>query len=210
MNRREFLKAAAAMGVALCLPVEKLATVCDSVIDQVWTETLKNPILFNVSWRGTLTNVDAYWPETRADYYGVNPVVRSMEDIDELIIISDRAGERIEYFADAQGDPCPDWEVYLKKLDRQRWPALFEYMTAWLNGYLDEFEGEEATQRGYGGEGWAKMFFEDDFDLQDLFNIEIVEGDCPGSSYMAAELGMDVEQANALAAAHDLPIRFRS
>ena len=39
-------------------------------------------------------------------------------------------------------------------------------------------------------------------------NIVVIEGDCPGSSYFAAELRMDLDEANVLAEEFDIPIRF--
>jgi hypothetical protein len=52
--------------------------------------------------------------------------------------------------------------------------------------------------------------FRDSFEFNDLFNIVIVEGCHPGSSYYAAELHMDVAAANELAMEEGLPIRFES
>jgi hypothetical protein len=51
-------------------------------------------------------------------------------------------------------------------------------------------------------------FFRDDFEYGDDFDIVVVEGDCPGSSYFAAELRMSIEDANDLAEGMGLPIRF--
>ncbi len=71
-----------------------------------------------------------------------------------------------------------------------------------------ESDYERADIGGYSGRGQALCFFRDEFEDNDLFDIVIVEGDCPGSSYFAAELRMNIEQANALAAECAVPIRF--
>ena len=55
----------------------------------------------------------------------------------------------------------------------------------------------------------AYRYFEDHAKERDLLGIEIVDGDCPGSSYFAAELHIDVDEANLRARIHKLPYRFR-
>lgn len=69
-------------------------------------------------------------------------------------------------------------------------------------------EGEDVTPRNCcTGQGCALSFF-DRFEYNEALNIRIVEGDCPGSSYFAAELCTTVEEANRIAADLRLPIRF--
>lgn len=59
--------------------------------------------------------------------------------------------------------------------------------------------------------GAAKVFFDSlDFDTLDALGIKIVEGEYPGSTYYAAELLRDVEEANVAASEMGLPVRFRS
>ena len=48
-----------------------------------------------------------------------------------------------------------------------------------------------------------------DLDSISGINIDIVEGEHPGSTYYAAELAMDPEEANAIAAHEGIPLRFR-
>jgi hypothetical protein len=53
-------------------------------------------------------------------------------------------------------------------------------------------------------------FFRDlEHDRVSGINIEIFEGGHPGSTYYAAELMMDPEEANAMAESEDIPLRFR-
>jgi hypothetical protein len=48
-----------------------------------------------------------------------------------------------------------------------------------------------------------------DLDSISGINIEIIEGEHPGSTYYAAELTMDPEDANAIAESEAIPLRFR-
>lgn len=57
------------------------------------------------------------------------------------------------------------------------------------------------------GQGDALRFFSHFEHIED-FDIRIVEGDCPGSSYFAAELRSSIEEANAIAESLSIPIRF--
>ena len=55
-----------------------------------------------------------------------------------------------------------------------------------------------------------KFFESEDSDILDALQIEIIEGDCPGSSYFAAELGLDIETANKVARRLKLNYRFKT
>jgi hypothetical protein len=57
------------------------------------------------------------------------------------------------------------------------------------------------------GQGRAMTFF---FHWEETgeFDIRLVDGDCPGSSYFGAELCSSIEEANRTAIDLDLPIRF--
>jgi hypothetical protein len=54
------------------------------------------------------------------------------------------------------------------------------------------------------------MFFESEPAIAREFSIVIVDGDHPGSSYYAAELRTDIDEANAIARAQGIPIRFEN
>ncbi len=59
------------------------------------------------------------------------------------------------------------------------------------------------------GQAYALDYFRDlDPEICDLLGVSIIEGDHPGSSYFAAELDSSVEEANQIAAEHQIPIRF--
>jgi hypothetical protein len=74
------------------------------------------------------------------------------------------------------------------------WTSEYEYFDDWTDG-----------QR-------AALNFFRDIDLESLsgINIDIIEGEHPGSTYYAAELNMDPFEANAIALRESIPLRFRS
>ena len=71
-------------------------------------------------------------------------------------------------------------------------------------GWEDEFLPQEAT-----AQGMALLFFSDmaEEDLETL-GVEMIEGDHPGSSYYAAELSGDIDEANRAAEAAGIRVRF--
>jgi hypothetical protein len=108
-----------------------------------------------------------------------------------------------------EGVPVPeDWEAWLKTADDDTIDRLVDRVNDWINDTPDEHDYEIADLRGYSGRGDALRYFRDEFEYGDDFDIVVVEGDCPGSSYFAAELRMDLDEANALARELDIPIRF--
>jgi len=73
------------------------------------------------------------------------------------------------------------------------WTSEYEYFDDWAHG-----------QRA------ALNFFRDvDLDSLSGINIDIVEGEHPGSTYYAAELVMEPDEANAIALRESIPMRFR-
>jgi hypothetical protein len=78
----------------------------------------------------------------------------------------------------------------------------------WVVDHPDEADWERADLNGLSGRGDALQFFDGQRELAEQFNIVIVWGDHPSSTYYAAELRMDIPEANAIAEAQGLPIRF--
>ena len=70
---------------------------------------------------------------------------------------------------------------------------------------------EDYLPSGWSAQGVAFNYFSNlDSSTLDLLGVVIVEGDRPGSTYVAAELKIDITDANALAVTHQLDIRFVS
>lgn len=115
---------------------------------------------------------------------------------------------------ETEPDPAEDLKHLLAWLDgvpsemlqEQILPALrdwFEQPPKW--GFEDDYLDTSTTT----GQGAALSFF-NGMEAEDLLllGVEIIEGDRPGSSYMAAELMGDIDEANAVAVENGLPVRF--
>jgi hypothetical protein len=210
MNRRNFLKSLAALGASLSLPLDALATAPKAVVDQAWASALDNPLVFNVArWGAISLGSDDEFPTTRRALFDFDPVI-GREDLANLAgewstFTSELEEAWQEHDADGHYD---DWESWLADAPEDVVEEVVALANAWLEGWPSETDYEIANLRGYTDQGAALTYFRDDFEYNDLFNIVIVEGDHPGSSYYAAELLMDVADANALAREEGLPIRF--
>lgn len=214
MNRREFLQSVAALGTAFAIPLESLASAPESVIQDIWCAVSEDPFVFYVNEYGALSSdpVDAYPASRKAlwDY----PEVTSREQLqsfaeDQASVADFLACEFSDpnWFDDDEEKP-EDWQAWLIAADDGTIGRLIDQVNHWINSTPDELDYERATLMGYTGQGNALRFFRDAFEYCDDFDIVVVEGDCPGSSYYAAELHMDLDNANALARKLDIPIRF--
>ena len=210
MNRRDFLKSLAALGAAFTIPLEALAVVSDTIIDDVWREALDTPLIFYVNSSRTLSaDSEPYAPSTRGEMLMIEPV-NSRNDLISLAQDEWDVSNMIEEnMADCEeADPEEDWEDWLAQADDDNVEYLIEQANKWVNGEPDSGDWERSDISGYSNTGSALRFFRDDFEYNEMFDISIIEGDCPGSSYFAAELGMDLDEANAIAIEQGLPIRF--
>ena len=225
MKRREFLKSLVAIGWSTTLPGVSLADAPEAVIDQVWSEAITNPMVFYVKPWGTISfgNDDDY-PRSRRSLFDLAPVA-NREDLfslnDEIStfewFLENEWLERSEV-EDEEGDDgedCglraasfADWQSWLEAAPDEVIEEVVDHANAWQEEFPDETDWEIANLRGYTGQGSALTYFRDDFEFNELFNIVIVEGDHPGSSYYAAELHMDVDDANQVALEEGIPVRF--
>ena len=214
MNRREFLQSVAAFATWAAFPLDAVATAPESVIDQIWATALETPTIFYVNEYGALScdAVETY-PATRKELLDYQEVTTR----DELISFARDHSAGADFLECEHSDPRwfsyadsvpEDWEEWLATADDDTVSTLIKMMNDWINDTPDERDYESADLGGYSGRGHALRFFRDDFEYGDDFNIVVVEGDCPGSSYFAAELRMDVDDANALAKDLGIPIRF--
>jgi hypothetical protein len=211
MNRREFLKSIAALGAAFTVPFEALAVASDAAIDDLWQEALGSPTTFYVNdWRMLSADAEPYSPSTRGEMLMIEPVASRLELIALARDEGDVSDAIEEVMADEKADPGADWEDWVAHADDDTLEYLIDKANQWVNGELDSDDWERANISGYSSTGSALRFFRDDFEYNELFDIAIVEGDCPGSSYFAAELRMDIAEANVLALEQGIPIRFAS
>ena len=213
MNRREFLKSLIAIGTSITFPID-LATASTGEVEAAWTALAADPRTFYVSSFGALSSsFGVEYPTTRQALFNLE---LPPEDVDGLITYaqSDCAiADRLEFIFEcarddgATGD-ADDWVEWLTSGDEDAAGEAHWRLTNWIEGHPDESDWERADLTGLSGRGDALQFFRVQQDTAALLDIVIVEGCHPGSSYFAAELRMDIDNANALAIEHGIPIRF--
>jgi hypothetical protein len=210
MNRRQFLQSLLAVGWSASVPASAIAAAPEAIVDEIWSMALADPMVFYVKPWGTLSfGADENWPSSRSSLFSLDPVT-GVRDIRQLAgefwpftaVLENAWHERDEAGAFA------DWESWLAQTSDEAVEDLVYRANRWLDDPANESDWELANLRGYTEQGAALTYFRDSFAFNDLFNIVIVEGDHPGSTYYAAELQMDVAEANALAIDEGLPIRF--
>ncbi len=156
---------------------------------------------------GTLTTDPTYecWPSSRlalfdldyppADRYGLMCYIDADPGVSNHVEHLYESAETALSF----GEWLDDDEV----IEEVRWE-----IERWLDEHPDEYDWERADLTGITGQGYALCYFRDEFEYCAEFDIAIIEGEHPGSSYYAAELRMPVDEANKLAEQMGLPIRF--
>jgi len=204
MNRREFLGSLLALGGSLCVPIEGVAVVSEDEINERWDRLLSSPVVFYVREFGTLTTDPTYdsWPNSRSEVYDIQEPC-NRDELEDLAIENCWVRGIIEdtlYEADLDS---------MDALNSDQLSDLVSRVADWVSDTPDERDAEYVTLSGRDGQGAALWYFRDQFEFCDDFNIVIVEGDCPGSSYLGAELRMPVETANELAVVLGIPIQFQ-
>jgi len=219
MNRREFLQSLAAMGAALIIPKEALAAATPAEIEQVWQAAVAEPELFWVRACGAIATSPGWdYPYCRGELFGIDIQLAEVtrEELLQLYKEDGHIQSQLEWqyecavdeeFIDE--DAIPDIETWIAKSDEDDFDQITYDLKKWLyDDGLDPEDYEYCDLHGRSNRGEALSFFEQERDIAELFGIELVYGDHPGSSYYAAELRMDLDEANALAEDKGLPFRF--
>lgn len=217
MDRRGFLQFLAGFGVSFGLPAGHLKLADPVEVQKAWEVAKSQPVVFEViKGYPTLYLAGVPEPRTRADCLGFQGPVPT--DPKELIAVC--SGWREEaVMAQAYLDDL-DSDQDASEVSRDTWKAWIQSnsenaayargsLERWLqDSDLNEFDYEEAARNGCTEQGAAVRFWRSDWKTLDPFGVAIVEGDHPGSSYVGAELSMEVDEANELAIELGLPIRF--
>lgn len=140
--------------------------------------------------------------------------IDDVEDPDEqhrlrqdLMPSAERA--RLEHLAQMLGDDNDGWKDWCRSCGPDGLPRLTKIIEDWLADPVDWGE-QEWFPRGWSGQGKALAFFQSTAaEVADELGVVIVEGEHPGSTYFAAELRVDVDDANEVATRLRLPFRFR-
>jgi hypothetical protein len=233
MNRRRFLQTLVALGASIALPLDLSARLADQslpppedVIDRAWTIGSCQWGLFEVDDYGTLSYANFEEPRTRREIYNANTVadfnVQRIEAHWSLcVLIQDCFRESIEGGAGFNQSLMSGMAQDIDERVENDWPQWFEQaigpdrqaIDAQINAWLDDapdWDAEgEYLYRTATAQGAAHHYFRSQprEDLEAL-GIRVIEGDCPGSSYFAAELQLSPEKANAIAIDQDWAIRF--
>lgn len=229
MNRREFLQSLAALGAAIAVPLDALATLDTApqiVIDEAWRKTTGSWGLFEVNEFGTLSYANFEQPQTRRDGYGfADASDLGLDDIDSHWTLREgiQGLYRDDLLSRARNPDTLEGSPRLERLVEDGWGQWFEkaqgddradidrIIENWLNDDIDWTNEWEHLYTSGTGQGAAyEHFLCEDYEVMDALSIVVVEGDCPGSSYFAAELHISPKEANEIAEHHGWQIRFVS
>lgn len=219
MDRRTFLKTLTSLGASISLPVN-LALAANKEIDAAWEAASLAWDLFEVSECRTLSYANFEEPKTRYDAYGFGDTsevtVWMLENHYDLYQpIQDLYREHLR-----EQDPSLD-EGALEERVEDGWldwysngagshhAAIDSIVDDWLSGEPDwANEWDDLYKTGNAQGAAYDHFLREDRDMLDALGIVIIEGECPGSSYFAAELHTDVAEANRIARDNGWSIRF--
>ena len=106
--------------------------------------------------------------------------------------------------------PSPtEWKAWLRS-DPKIAESCSAEIVAWLEDTdLGEFDFELAETHSNTPQSAALSLWRDRPEELEPFHVEIVEGECPGSTYYAAVLRSSIKEANDLAIRLGLPIMFQ-
>jgi len=121
----------------------------------------------------------------------------------------DEDGERVADSRSLDEIAEADWPAWFRGLQGQRRAEVDAELDTWLRdapdwNWEDDYLPDRAT-----GQGAAFEYFNDaGFEVRNALKIHVIEGDRPGSNYIAAELHMPIEEANAIAVENGWTILF--
>lgn len=222
MDRRAFLKTLSALGLGTMLPAD-LVGAAGTEVDVAWRDAAASWDLFVVSEYGTLSYANMEEPRTRreagrfgaADTIDVNDVecywsLRSRIQalyagrLEEEALARGEAPEWRELFDKAE-EACLDWFARATGAERE---AIVREIEEWLEEPPDGEEWEDFyKQSDPQGLAYCRFVYEDR-EICEQLGIVVVEGEQPGSSYFAAELRGNVDEANRIAEARGWSLRF--
>ena len=168
-------------------------------------------------------------PSDRCTYYQINENIRNK---DHLLNYCEWLDPLCNYIFDlsqdyfetdiAESNSFEDILKFLDHLDGICMNTLLLKVNEWINADLDTSE-IESSPFNYPNSGLSYAYYlfagNKKYDLNqhiyfnldkviDALNIYVVEGDHPGSSYLGAELGIPVDEANEIAQKNGFPIKF--
>lgn len=224
MNRRAFLGSLVATGLLPLTPA--VGATLDDLVEQLDRELAREPLHFLVDTHGELSLADWEPALDRFTAYDVAPEdldPREARFADRLWQLDPLRVEVAEFFREqqeaygqfdmGQDDWDYDEEAVMRLVGASNRPtlaALRKHLLAW---FAEDVSSEERDRndivRPVDGRQWAfRMFWSDVDGLGEAFDIVVIEGEHPGSSYYAAQMGLSVVEANRVARQLGLPITF--
>jgi len=221
--------------VAVALPTP-LADADDAEVELAYQSLRTSYGLFEVSGYGTLADADCQAPRTRRQAYGYSLTDIDGEVLEAhwclrqpvidryRAVLEEAARAEAAFYAahpeevdledldlqdvdldDLAEEGWPDWFARASAAERAPIEARFE---AWLDEDLDDEDVEQlyrtATAQGRAYTYWAC----EEEEVLEALGVVIIEGDCPGSSYLGAELRTPIATANQVAEARGWEVRF--
>ena len=146
------------------------------------------------------------WPSEEAEglisFIGCYPRV-------EDVVVNSFLDAHEGYDGGRYGPSKAEWTAWLKS-DPKIAEACSAEIVAWLEDTnLGDYDIEAAETHSNTPQSAALSLWRERPEELEPFNVEIVEGSCPGSTYYAAVLRSSIKEANELAISLGLPIRFR-
>jgi hypothetical protein len=215
MNRRDFLTTLLAIGGAAVIPFKTIEAASPVAIDQAWTALQLEPKLFYVNeWGALSTRIGVegvHFDVSRAELLELAEVPESAIELVEYIQTTSRLDHvivrRFEYSDVNNAEDCPydTWEDWLMG---DGYAEIREAVEDWVGGTPDDHDYANANMAGTSGHGDALYFFRAREEISDLVGIFLPKTPNPASFEFAAFLHTDIDAANALLIANNIPIRF--
>jgi len=215
MNRRDFLTTLLAIGGSAVIPFKAIEAASAVAIDQAWDALQVEPKLFYVNDWGaisTLPGVEGvHFDVSREELLGLGDAPESAADLIEYIRTTSGLENEIENCFDLSDikydDDCP-YETWEDWLNGDGYAEIRQAVEDWLRGMPDDHDYASANLAGTSGHGDALYFFMAREEISDLLGILIPKAPNPASFEFAAQLNLEIDAANALLVANDIPIRF--
>lgn len=167
----------------------------------IWTKGIKttNDLISAIQ---DCTPLEGYFQQLGQD--------RKNEVEEQLDVARGSKKQHLETLFDALDDEDSGWIDWLKLDGQKSIRKHINVIEEWLNEAIDWSESEWFSSSNSGQEQ-AKLFFHYlDQNVLDELGVVIVEGCHPGSSYYAAELRNDIENANITSRKLGLKFRFKT
>lgn len=239
INRRSFLQALIAAGASYALPANATKTQVDKIwteaqanpwffevndygtlVDadisepQVWADVFDSTFSDSTNVKDLIREIERCQPLTSYINRALDDEIENLEaDLDEAAPTQSKEQkallkkiEALKEFRDEYDEPWLDWI----ELEGENGIAKFnDLIDDWLGEPVDWMQSEFFPTRS-GPQGAALGFFQDQsYELLDALGVVVIEGEHPGSSYYAAELRNEIDEANQAAEKLGLPFRFK-